>query len=75
MKTTDVVIEKRQQCWSCEWHYTVTTAGQFTDVRTSARARSRWFVVVIFVGWLAARKKASVEAARPGERFRNGWSE
>ncbi len=66
-------ITKSQRGWVCDTCFLVTTARQCTAEEHVIRAASRWFVLAMIKGYLAARKTAESLQAAPGERAEKGW--
>ncbi len=67
-------LTKAQYGWICDTCFTVTTAQQFTAEEHVIRAGSRWAVLAVIKGYLAARRRAARLAAKSGERALKGWA-
>lgn len=68
-------VSRAQLGWVSDCYVTETTAEQFTDVQLSARCGSYFLVVAMVKSYLAARKLAASQRAKPGERAIKGWCE
>ncbi len=66
-------LTRAQRGWVCDTCFMVTTARQCTAEEHVTRAASRWFVVAIIKGYLAAKRMAELLQAAPGERAEKGW--
>jgi hypothetical protein len=75
MRIRSVEVYRCQLGWRTEVFFTETTADQFTDPEFhTADDGSRWFLLSLIKGYLAARRFAKSLRAKPGEREAKGWS-
>lgn len=74
MKPYNIELQLWTAGWVCMVSFSVTTVNQFTDERhEAAGAASRFWVVALVRGLLAARRSAGQLAAKPGQRAAKGW--
>lgn len=74
MRVRCIEIYRCQIGWRTEVFFTETTAEQCTDPEFSTADGSRWFLLSLIRGYLAARRFARSMRAKPGEREAKGWS-
>lgn len=70
------LLEKRQQCWTCQAEFMASTSNQFTDSQHSSPFySSRWAWLAFLKCWMkSGHVKNEIEKAHKPLRVANGWA-